>query len=498
METEELGAFKTKLKVDKKNYPKQFSYLEKVANACTWVNNWYVRTALDEMKKDGITIFSSKKDLEKYSPRSMRKKLTQLISSSEQYAWLKEIPSVSRCMVFEHIEKTYNGGKGVRHIFKYECEYEKNKILEKIKKLKEDCLKKNIEFTKEMEEETTVFFGKNKKKPHKPDELYHVKGFPRFKQIIRHKSFTIDNVKLDYERNCITLPSSQGSKKFNVPKLEGVTLFFYNHDINPEGLDDSALYTFSFDGKDWWMSVKQKGYSKKVTHVEKDLVLGVDLGIKSTVCLSNGLVLGNLADNEELRKLEKKKKAIDRLMKKNLEKSPLGKIKDKRGKEHKIKSAKYKKLYKHQQNISNKIMKFKDTYIKNEVAKIPFERVKGFVFEGNFKIENLKKNKKWSSKVQKSCIGKLRSSIIAKARSYNIDVMEAPETYASSQLCSSCGYQNKQVKNLSVREWTCPVCGVHHDRDINASKNLANLWNFGKLTEYGRKKQKVDKDKIKV
>ena len=61
-----------------------------------------------------------------------------------------------------------------------------------------------------------------------------------------------------------------------------------------------------------------------------------------------------------------------------------------------------------------------------------------------------------------------------KARWYGKVISKINTFYPSSQLCSNCGYKNPDIKNLEIREYNCPICGIHHDRDINAAINILN------------------------
>ena len=92
----------------------------------------------------------------------------------------------------------------------------------------------------------------------------------------------------------------------------------------------------------------------------------------------------------------------------------------------------------------------------------------------DLQVSNMLKNKILSKAISEVSWSQFKELLEYKAVWYGKKVITVSRTFASSQLCSACNYQNKAVKNLSVRTWTCPSCNAVHDRDINASINLRN------------------------
>lgn len=88
-------------------------------------------------------------------------------------------------------------------------------------------------------------------------------------------------------------------------------------------------------------------------------------------------------------------------------------------------------------------------------------------------IEGMKKNHHLAYSIADVHWSQLLNFIQYKCLWYGKEFRQVDRFYASSKICSCCGTVHKDIVNsLSVREWTCPDCGVHHDRDVNAAKNI--------------------------
>ena len=179
-------------------------------------------------------------------------------------------------------------------------------------------------------------------------------------------------------------------------------------------------------------------------------VVGIDLGIKDLAIASDGVKYDNLHSyRNNLKKLARLQRQLSRKSKgsHNREKA-------------RIKVA---RLQEHIANQRNDAIHKMTTQLVRDNDTICME---------NLATANMIKNHKLALHIADAAWGEVRRQLTYKIDWYGKELIIIDRFFPSSQNCRCCGYRNKDVKDLSIRFWTCPVCGTFHDRDINAAQNI--------------------------
>ena len=281
--------------------------------------------------------------------------------------------------------------------------------------------------------------------------------FPKFKS--RKKStpsFYQDSLKIKFSETHVKVEGFATSKKKNKQNLNWIRLAEHGR------IPTDCKYSnprIKFDGLNWWITVGIE-YPDSVVASENEGV-GIDLGIKDLAICSDGNKYKNINKSNEVKKLEKKKRRLQRSISRSYEKN-------KKGKEY-CKTNNVIKKEKLLLKLYHRLTNIRQNYLHQTTSEI-VKREPSFICIEDLNVSGMMKNRHLSKAVQEQCFYEFRRQIEYKSVWNNIPVIIADRFFPSSKLCSCCGTIKKDLK-LSDRIYKCE-CGNVIDRDYQAALNL--------------------------
>jgi transposase, IS605 orfB family len=281
--------------------------------------------------------------------------------------------------------------------------------------------------------------------------------YPKFKSK-KHStpSFYQDTGKIQFTDTHVKVEEFSMSKRRNKQKLNWIRL------CEKERIPMNCKYfnpRFTYDGLYWYVSIGIEVDDHN--NLPSNDGVGIDLGIKNLAVCSDGNTYKNINKTQKVRKIEKKKRRLQRSISRRYEKN-------KKGGSY-CKTSNIIKREKELLKVIKRLTNIRQNYLHQTTSEI-IKRKPSFICMEDLNVSGMMKNKHLSKAVQQQCFYEFRKQIEYKSNWNNISVIIADRFFPSSKLCSCCGNIKKDLK-LSDRIYKCE-CGNIIDRDFQASLNL--------------------------